>query len=81
MKKKLVIATLALGLVALVPSVSEVKAAEVPSVPVLRTEDNSTIMPQADVIEVKYRIYNGKLQYRRWNATRGYWVDSTWKNV
>ena len=80
MKKKLVIAMLALGLVALVPSVSEVKAAEVSSVPEVATED-STIMPTADVIEVKYRIKDGKLQYRRWNATRGYWVDSTWKNV
>lgn len=71
---------LALGLVALVPSVSEVKAAEVSSVPEVATED-STIMPTADVIEVKYRIKDGKLQYRRWNATREYWVDSTWKDV
>lgn len=80
MKKKLVIAMLALGLVALVPSVSEVKAAEVSSVPEVTTED-STIMPRADVIEVKYRIKDGRLQYRRWNATRGYWVDSEWKNA
>lgn len=80
MKKKLVVAMIALGLVAIVPSVSEVKAAEVSSVPEVTTED-STVMPTADVIEVKYRIYDGKLQYRRWNATRGYWVDSTWKNV
>ena len=80
MKKKLVIIALALGLVTLAPSVSEVKAAEVPSVPTITTE-NSAIMPQADVIEVKYRVNNGKLQYRRWNATRGYWVDSTWENV
>lgn len=80
MRKKLVVAMLALGLVALAPSVSEVKAAEVPSVPQVTTED-STIMPTADVIEVKYRVNNGTLQYRRWNATRGYWVDSTWKDV
>lgn len=80
MRKKLVIAMLALGVVALAPSVSEVKAAEVVSAPQVVAED-STIMPRADVIEVKYRMYNGKLQYRRWNATRGYWVDSAWKNV
>lgn len=71
---------LALGLVALAPSISDVKAAELPSVPEIATE-NSTIVPQADVIEVKYRIHKGTLQYRRWNATRGYWVDSTWKDV
>ncbi len=31
------------------------------------------IMPMADVIEIYYRLYNGKLQYRRWNSTQGYW--------
>ena len=37
--------------------------------------------PRADVIVVKFRIYNGVLQYRRWNETWGYWVDPYWKNV
>ncbi len=36
------------------------------------------IQPRADVIEIKYRIYNGVPQYRRWNATRNYWVDPYW---
>ncbi len=35
----------------------------------------------ADKIVVKYREYYGKLQYRRWNETKGYWVDSHWINV
>ena len=35
----------------------------------------------ADKIVVKNREYNGKLQYRRWNETKGYWVDSHWINV
>ncbi len=36
------------------------------------------ISPMADVIVRIYRS-NGKiLQYRRWNETRGYWVDSDW---
>ena len=39
------------------------------------------IMPMADVIEVKFRFYNGVLQYRRWNATQGYWVDPYWINA
>lgn len=35
---------------------------------------------RAPVIETKFR-YNpttGQLQYRRWNATYGYWVDPDW---
>lgn len=35
--------------------------------------------PQIDQIETKFRwTGDGKLQYRRWNATRGYWVDPYW---
>lgn len=36
------------------------------------------IEPKADVIVTKYRNYHGTLQYRRWNETRGYWVDKEW---
>ncbi len=36
------------------------------------------IMPLADVIVTKTRVYNGKLQYRRWNQTKGVWVDPYW---
>lgn len=36
------------------------------------------IMPLADVIVIKSRIYNGKQQYRRWNQTKGCWVDPYW---
>lgn len=41
----------------------------------------SEIIPYADVIVYKYRIYNGILQYRRWNETRGYWVDPYWIDI
>lgn len=34
-----------------------------------------------DEIEYVYRFYNGVLQFRRWNATKGYWIDATWLNV
>ena len=34
--------------------------------------------PRADVIVLKTRQYKGKTQYRRWNETRGYWVDPNW---
>lgn len=36
------------------------------------------IEPQADVIVVKWRVYNGVRQYRRWNETKQCWVDSNW---
>lgn len=36
------------------------------------------IMPLIDEIELVTRVYMGKYQYRRWNATRGYWVDPDW---
>lgn len=36
------------------------------------------IMPLADTIVVKTRVYNGKLQIRRWNETKGCWVDPAW---
>ncbi len=35
-----------------------------------------------DIIEYKYRISStGKLQYRRWNASRKKWVDPYWIDV
>ncbi len=37
-----------------------------------------SISPRRDDIIVKYRMYNGKLQYRRWNQTTGTWVDPDW---
>lgn len=37
--------------------------------------------PYADVIYYVYRTYNGWIQKRRWNETRGYWVDPYWMNV
>jgi len=37
-----------------------------------------TIMPLADVIVKIERIYEGRVQWRRWNETQGYWVDPYW---
>lgn len=37
------------------------------------------IEPRADIIENKYRLTpDGRIQYRRWNSTKGYWVDPEW---
>lgn len=37
-----------------------------------------SIQPRSELIENKFRIHDGKLQYRRWNATYGYWMDPDW---
>lgn len=34
-----------------------------------------------DKIVVKYRVYNGVRQYRRWNDTKQCWVDPKWINM
>lgn len=31
-----------------------------------------------DTIVYKYRVWNGRMQYRRWNVTRQCWVDPEW---
>ncbi len=41
-----------------------------------------TAEPQADVIETHLRTTaDGQLQYRRWNATHGYWIDPYWITI
>lgn len=51
--------------------------------PDIFTEYSSEISPYADIIEYKYRINTKtkKQQYRRWNRTRGYWVDPDWIDI
>jgi hypothetical protein len=34
-----------------------------------------------DVIEYRFRTYNGIKQYRRWNVTQNKWVDDRWINL
>lgn len=34
-----------------------------------------------DTILVRYRVYQGRTQYRRWNESRKIWVDPYWRNV
>lgn len=43
-------------------------------------EENEIVL-YADSIIYKYRVANNRLQYRRWNETRNYWVDSEWIDV
>jgi len=44
------------------------------------TSSDTGITLLADVIVTKYRKYNGKTQYRRWNETQNKWVDPYWIN-
>lgn len=44
-------------------------------------EAASTITPRRDVIVTLFRVYYGQRQMRRWNETRGYWVDPAWINL
>ena len=32
-------------------------------------------------LEYRYRTYQGRLQYRRWNITQNKWYDLYWINV
>lgn len=50
---------------------------EASSIYITKSSD-SNITVYADVIEYKYREYNGRLQYRRWNRTKNRWVDPYW---
>lgn len=41
-----------------------------------------TVEPRADEIRWVYReLTDGRIQRRRWNYTRGYWVDPYWITV
>lgn len=49
--------------------------------PVVLQEVDDEIDARADVIVTRFRNYRGILQYRRWNETRGVWVDPDWINA
>ena len=59
-------------------------AAEVPpesgEYAIVSVGSGTEIVPYADEIIMYYAINknDGKLYQRRWNATRGYWVDKDW---
>lgn len=81
MKKRLVIIMISVVLMNVVhtlPVFASERASVQKDISVISKND---ITPYADVIERKYRIYNGVRQYRRWNATKKRWVDSHWINI
>lgn len=47
--------------------------------PVVTASSEEGIQPYSDIIEVKFRrTVDGRVQYRHWNATRGYWIEPDW---
>lgn len=79
MKKLIVVLALALMISGSVLSASAEEVSAVENQVVEQSGENSgTIAPMADKIVTKFRVYNGKYQYRHWNETRGYWVEPDW---
>lgn len=80
-KKLLIVAAVCASLFVVGPTVN-VSAAEVEQdVQEQSVQNDIGVAPCADEIVTKFRAYNGKVQYRRWNQTRGYWVDKHWINL
>lgn len=81
MKKEILILGIAIMLsipmVANMTGIQKAEAAEAQKVQKMFVSDEG-IVPYADVIVTKFRVVNGVTQYRRWNETKGYWVDSDW---
>lgn len=78
-KKLLIVAAVCASLFVVGPTVN-VSAAEVEQdVQEQSVQNDIGVAPCADEIVTKFRLIDGKkLQYRRWNQTRGYWVDKKW---
>lgn len=77
MKRKIFILAI-ISMVVFSP-VASVHAEELVNSP--QTVGESLSVQRSDVIVTKYRVSHGVLQYRRWNETRGYWVDDDWITV
>ena len=79
-KKLLIVAAVCASLFVVMPTAS-VNAAEVEGdVQEQSVQNDIGVAPCADEIVMKFRINvkTKQLQYRRWNQTRGYWVDKDW---
>lgn len=80
--RKLLVAVMCLVLLGTMGGLSVQAATAETSIVSEVTTNSEQIEPRADIIEICYRLTpEGKLQYRRWNSTRGYWVDPEWINA
>lgn len=79
MKKRFLIAAAICASLFVVGPTVNVSAAEVEQdVQEQSVQNDIGVAPYADEIVMKFRVHNNKVQYRRWNQTRGYWVDKHW---
>ena len=80
LKKLIVVLTLSLMVSGFVLSASAEEVGLVEDTTVVEQSggNGGTIVPMADKIVTKFRIYNGKHQYRNWNETRNRWVEPNW---
>lgn len=80
LKKLIVVLTLALMISGSVLSASAEEVGVIEDTTIVEQSggNGGAIVPMADKIVMKFRIYNGKHQYRHWNETRGYWVEPDW---
>lgn len=80
MKKRICLLLVAAAM--LVTAATSVSATELPAQLMSTTQAQVAIEPRADVIKWKFQMTtSGVLQKRRWNETRGYWVDPYWITV
>ncbi len=77
--KKFIVLSLLLSLI--IPCKADMTNAASVSNEMTSEISNGYISFYADAIQTKYRVYNGKLQYRRWNYSKQCWVDSYWRNL
>lgn len=72
--KRLIAALLLMTVFSIAPA--RIGAEDVPCIVTVVHE--ATPFATEDDIIIKYRKYNGKWQYRRWNDTKKIWVDPYW---
>ncbi len=73
---------LAIGVMAATMAFSAMPAAIPAMIQMPAAVEAAEVEPRADVVYWMFRtLSDGTVQKRRWNATRGYWVDPHWIDV
>lgn len=72
----------AIGIMSLAIAFSAVPSTIPAMLQMPRTVAAAEIEPRADVVYWVFRtLSDGTVQKRRWNETRGYWVDDHWITI
>lgn len=75
--------------VSLISMICAIYMMQIPAAAMTRTSSEVSIsvtiraaeLLSEDIIVTKYRKYNNRLQYRRWNYTKQIWLDPCWIDV